>query len=226
MKDHLKLSGNVTDLEKRFNKTIPEFTFLRNIIREDNFIVDLIKDINEVTKFDGVLNTTAEIILMCALSPIWVISEITKKKYNIDFFQNIIRRKLFFSKKKKQNVLNVLDKYKKDLNFYNETMGEDNKLSNLLSTNGNFTSNEIKYNEIRLESADYIQNKVDEMFLVFKEDEDKFLKAYLTYAKIRKDQENGSNYFSLLFQDHLNRKEKEKNNKKSKAKIININNKL
>ena len=68
MKKHLKLSTSLNELEKKFNKTMPEFTFFREIIREDNFICDMKKEIGYITNFDSFYNFFITGVIMLSKS--------------------------------------------------------------------------------------------------------------------------------------------------------------
>ena len=136
MKKHLKLSTSLNELEKKFNKTMPEFTFFREIIREDNFIFDMKKEIGYITNFDSFYNFFITGVIMLSTSFIWIPCQILSLKLNMNFFIRFIKLNVLLRKNRQKKINQIIKNNKENLDFYEKCLGKDNELKNLINSNG------------------------------------------------------------------------------------------
>jgi hypothetical protein len=200
MKDYLKLTQKMTPLEKYINDVVPMFTFINDTLKEKSFVNSILRDVSKMNmSFENMSlkEKTILITLGVFMSPYLLISKNGFEKYDNWFFKKVI-----FNKERKNRLENLLSTHKEDIDKYKKYLGKDSILIKFLE-NGLPSGERFKHMDVQAELTSLIESKVEESYEFYKKNEDEFINYYAKYNFIRKEEEAGCKYFTLLLNNHI-----------------------
>lgn len=227
MSKHLKSIKNIKKQEKDINNIIPDVVFLSSILKKDNFVENIHKELMSINEISSFLKMFFHLIFLFLTFPIWLISEIFNLKYDQKFFSRIFITKYIYNEKVRKKQQEIFQKYSKEIEKYNQIIKKDNFFNNLVKYEYNISKEEFDVLLIKNEVIIEIDNKLKELYLSFEDNPENFTAYFNTYVNAKREINEDLNFIAKALNEHILKNSVERNKKQEeklhKADIIDFN---